>query len=143
VGLWDLARSDLDPWALAALVGRAGRADQGAQADRVVLAGRAVQEGPVALAVQLGRARRAQAGPGVRDAPVRVVDELRDNEGVQARSAGWNWTLDGRLAWRVLLATGVGAIAGPQLDHGSAAGMAEPRRRGGGPIIDDQAGTAD
>lgn len=89
VGLWDLARSALDPWALAALVGRAGRADradQGAQADRVVLAGRAVQEGPEALAVQLGRARRAQAGPGVRDAPVRVVDELRDNQGDRARS---------------------------------------------------------
>jgi len=84
-GLWDLARSALDPWAPAAL---AVRADQGVQADRVAPAGRAVQEGPGGRAVQLGRARRAPAGLVVRDAPVRAGDELRDNQGVQALSAG-------------------------------------------------------
>ena len=66
----------------------AARAGLGVQADLVVQADRAVQADPGARAAHLGRARQALAGLGVQDAPVRVVNELKANWEIQARSAG-------------------------------------------------------
>ncbi len=85
-GQWDLALSALDPSARADRVDLAGRAGLGVQADRVAPANRA------ALADLVAPANRAvQADPGglvVRDAQVRVVNDLKANRGIQARSAG-------------------------------------------------------
>jgi hypothetical protein len=87
-GRWDLARSVLDPWDRADRVDLAGQAGLGVQAGRVAPAGRAVQEGPEARAVQLGRARRDPAGRVVRDAQVRVDDGLWGKCSVSRRFAG-------------------------------------------------------
>ena len=85
-GLWDLALSALDPWARADRVDRAGQADLAVQADRVAPANRAAQADRVAPA-----SRAVQADLGglvVRDAQVRVADELSGKRSVSRRFAG-------------------------------------------------------
>jgi len=87
-GLWDLALSALDRWARVDRADRAVQEGRGVLADLVVPAGRAVQEAPGARAVQLGRARRAPEGRVVRDALVRVVDDLGGKRGVSRPFGG-------------------------------------------------------
>jgi hypothetical protein len=87
-GLLDLVLSALDRWARADLAAPADRAGLGVRADLVAPAGQAVQEGPEARAVLLGRVRRAPADRAVRGAQVRVDDGLWGKCSVSRRFAG-------------------------------------------------------
>ena len=119
-GPLDLVLSGLDPWARAAPAAPADHAGLGVQVDLVAQAGQAVQEGPEARAVLLGRARRAPADRVVRDALVRVDDDLSGKRSVSRRFAGLkpeagsphalvgapgNWKLKHKMAERPLYAS--------------------------------------